>query len=135
MIHIPVEFTVTHALPVNPASHAHTYRLTLSLAGPIDPETGFIVDMNMVRKLVQPMIDKLQGTQLNDHPLLKDATPQGALAAKFPTCETLARFFVEKLRIPLNALRPSVTLKCVEVRLVGEQEVAKLEWGYATIEL
>lgn len=36
----------------NPNYHGHNYELTVSVSGPIDPETGFVIDMKILKELI-----------------------------------------------------------------------------------
>ena len=46
-------------------SHAHDYRITVTLRGPIDPE-GFIVDLVALDRLLAAYVRALDGTDLNE---------------------------------------------------------------------
>ena len=46
--------------------HGHSYRVTIIVAGEVDPVTGFLIDYAELRRLVQPVIAKLDHTHLND---------------------------------------------------------------------
>ena len=40
----------------NPNFHGHNYELEVKLAGPINPETGFVLDMKALSDLIQQEI-------------------------------------------------------------------------------
>ena len=50
----------------NPNFHGHNYELTVSVKGDIDPETGFVVDMKVLKELIALEIeDYLDHKNLN----------------------------------------------------------------------
>jgi 6-pyruvoyltetrahydropterin/6-carboxytetrahydropterin synthase len=50
----------------NPHYHGHNYELIVAVAGEIDPETGFVMDLKVLRKLITSKIeDKLDHKNLN----------------------------------------------------------------------
>ncbi|MCK4579309.1 MAG: 6-carboxytetrahydropterin synthase [Candidatus Marinimicrobia bacterium] len=57
--------------------HGHNYQLEVSFAGEVDPDTGFIVDLGDVRKIVtDQVVDLLDHTQIEkDLPWFADRQP------------------------------------------------------------
>ena len=50
----------------NPNYHGHNYELIVAVSGEIDPETGFVMDMKILRKLISSEIEeKLDHKNLN----------------------------------------------------------------------
>lgn len=50
----------------NPNYHGHNYEMIVAVAGEVDPETGFVMDMKILRKLISAKIeDKLDHKNLN----------------------------------------------------------------------
>jgi 6-pyruvoyltetrahydropterin/6-carboxytetrahydropterin synthase len=50
----------------NPNWHGHNYELDVTVAGPIDPETGYVLDLKVLRDLVEErVIDALDHRNLN----------------------------------------------------------------------
>ena len=45
--------------------HGHTYRLIVTVNGPIEPD-GFVIDFTDLKDVVDPVIDKLDHHVLND---------------------------------------------------------------------
>lgn len=73
----------------NPFGHGHNYTIELTVAGPVNAETGFVVDMVALDNLVrQEIVDRWDHANLNDDP-----TFSGALV---PSTENLT-FQVEKI--------------------------------------
>jgi 6-pyruvoyltetrahydropterin/6-carboxytetrahydropterin synthase len=86
-------------LCANPNGHGHNYELEVSLEGPIDPETGMILDMKLLKAIVQKeILDRVDHKNLNvDVPFLE---------GRIPTAEVLAVAFWEVLesKIPEGKL-------------------------------
>jgi 6-pyruvoyltetrahydropterin/6-carboxytetrahydropterin synthase len=61
----------------NPNWHGHNYTLDVSVAGPIDPVTGYVMDLGLLRDLVErEVIEKLDHRNLNlDVPFLAGVNP------------------------------------------------------------
>ncbi len=50
----------------NPNFHGHNYELIASVTGPIDPETGFVIDVKILKDLIKSEIeDALDHKNLN----------------------------------------------------------------------
>ncbi len=50
----------------NPYGHGHNYFVEITVAGPIDPETGFVVDLAKLDALAQrELLDRFDGSHLN----------------------------------------------------------------------
>jgi 6-pyruvoyltetrahydropterin/6-carboxytetrahydropterin synthase len=92
MMEVFKEFTfdAAHWLPNVPDGHqcgrmhGHTYRVRLTVAGEVDPTSGFVIDFGDLKGKAKPVIDSLDHTVLND-----------SLAN--PTCENLAIFLGHKI--------------------------------------
>jgi 6-pyruvoyltetrahydropterin/6-carboxytetrahydropterin synthase len=51
----------------NPHYHGHNYKLIVSVKGPIDPITGFVIDMKILKKLIAEHIEEyLDHKNLNE---------------------------------------------------------------------
>ncbi len=92
-------FEAAHRLPkVAPthrchALHGHSYRLELRLEGPVDPDSGFVVDFFAIENVFQPILASLDHTYLNDIPGLDN-----------PTAELIAKWVWEKIKPDLPLL-------------------------------
>lgn len=50
----------------NPNFHGHNYELVVSVTGEIDPETGFVIDMNVLKSMIREQVeDYLDHKNLN----------------------------------------------------------------------
>jgi 6-pyruvoyltetrahydropterin/6-carboxytetrahydropterin synthase len=74
----------------NPKGHGHNYTLEVSVKGPIDPETGMVIDLKRLKDIMRErVVDRVDHTNLNeDVDFLRDT---------IPTAENLARSFWEQL--------------------------------------
>jgi 6-pyruvoyltetrahydropterin/6-carboxytetrahydropterin synthase len=86
-------FEAAHRLPKVPPGHkcsrmhGHSYRIELHARGPVNPETGWLVDFAELDDAWQPLHDKLDHHVLNDVPGLENST-----------CEVLAAYVWRELR-------------------------------------
>lgn len=82
--------------------HGHNYELEVSLTGKIDPETGFLADLGLIKTLVQEhVLEQLDHSQIetdiewfaNRRPTTENIIRYiwGELAPKLPTDVTLTR--------------------------------------------
>jgi 6-pyruvoyltetrahydropterin/6-carboxytetrahydropterin synthase len=61
----------------NPNWHGHNYTLDVSVRGPIDPRTGYVMDLGVLKQLVtERVVDKIDHKNLNlDVPFMKGIIP------------------------------------------------------------
>lgn len=78
----------------NPNFHGHNYELVVSVTGEIDPETGFVMDMKVLKDLIK---DKIEDAF--DHKNLNIEVPE--FKELNPTAENIAV-------VIWNRLRPSI---------------------------
>jgi len=74
----------------NPRGHGHNYTLEVSVEGPIDPDTGMVIDLKKLKDIMRrAVIDRVDHTNLNeDVDFLRDV---------IPTAENLAVEFWKQL--------------------------------------
>lgn len=90
--------------------HGHTFLIRLTVRGPIDPTTGFVVDFAEFHRAWAPLHEQLDHHYLNGVPGLEN-----------PTSERLAQWI-------WRALRPALPgLVLVEIRETGNAGVAYRE--------
>jgi len=76
------KFDAAHRLPrVNEGHkcgnlHGHTFVVIVYLEGEVDPEKGWILDFNILREAVEPVIEELDHTVLNEIPGLENPTSE-----------------------------------------------------------
>jgi 6-pyruvoyltetrahydropterin/6-carboxytetrahydropterin synthase len=92
-------FEAAHRLPKVPPGHrcarlhGHSYRVEVAVRGPVDEETGWLIDFYAMDSVVAPAIEALDHRLLNELPGLEN-----------PTCEMLCRYLWKQLREGLVGL-------------------------------
>jgi 6-pyruvoyltetrahydropterin/6-carboxytetrahydropterin synthase len=87
-----------HRLPNVPADHkcarlhGHSFEVTLHIGGPVDPQLGWVIDFADITKAFAPLHDLLDHRYLNEVDGLAN-----------PTSENLARFILERLKLPVGS--------------------------------
>jgi 6-pyruvoyltetrahydropterin/6-carboxytetrahydropterin synthase len=76
--------------------HGHNYRLSVRVSGPLDPETGFVVDLATLdeavrRSVIEPI----------DHRHINEAISEFAAGARIPTSENLVLWIRDRLTVAL----------------------------------
>jgi 6-pyruvoyltetrahydropterin/6-carboxytetrahydropterin synthase len=90
-----------------PNFHGHSYVCDVTIGGPIDPVTGFCVDLGFLDKLLKEQVkDRF------DHRNINKDVPDFADGKLVPTGENLARFIFENISrdLPRPARVLSVTV-------------------------
>jgi 6-pyruvoyltetrahydropterin/6-carboxytetrahydropterin synthase len=89
-----------HRLPNVPPGHkcarlhGHSFEITLHVGGEPEPRLGWILDFAEIDRAFQPLFVQLDHNYLNDVPGLDN-----------PTSELLARWVLERVRLPAGRLR------------------------------
>ncbi len=88
----------------NPNYHGHNYELIVSVKGEIHPETGFVMDMKILKNLIESEIeDKFDHKNLNEEVL--------EFKTLNPTAENIVVVIWNKLRSKIDKkLELSITL-------------------------
>ena len=88
----------------NPHYHGHNYELVVSVTGEINPETGYVMDMKVLKDLIESEIE-----EAFDHKNLNEQVPE--FKTLNPTSENMAVVIWQKLRPFIdNALDLKITL-------------------------
>lgn len=75
-------FEAAHRLPKVPQTHrchrmhGHSYRIEVTLEGPVDPETGFVIDFFDVEDAFGPLLKRLDHYCLNEIEGLENPTAE-----------------------------------------------------------
>lgn len=87
----------------NPNYHGHNYEMIVSVKGPIDPETGYVMDVKILKDLIRSEVeDAFDHKNLNlDVPEFKNLNP---------TAENIVVVIWNKLR---KHISPSLALEVV----------------------
>lgn len=74
----------------NPSGHGHNYVLEVSVEGPVDPETGMVIDLKKLKDIMRrEVIDRVDHKNLNED--------VDFLRGVIPTAENLAIAFWRRL--------------------------------------
>jgi len=106
-------FEAAHRLPNVPAGHkcarlhGHSFRVTVHVAGPLDPRLGWVADFAELSAAFEPLRESLDHRYLNEIAGLEN-----------PTSEVLARWIWDRLQPRLPGLsgitvRETCTSGCV----------------------
>ena len=79
----------------NPHYHGHNYELIVSVTGEVDPETGYVVDVKILKDFIKSEIEDTL-----DHKNLNLEVPE--FKHKNPTAENIVIFIYNKLKIVLE---------------------------------
>jgi 6-pyruvoyltetrahydropterin/6-carboxytetrahydropterin synthase len=89
----------SHSLPNMPDEHpckrlhGHSYRVEIHVSGPVDAESGWVMDFAELEQAFRPLMKKLDHAHLNEIEGLQN-----------PTCENLAQWIWQRLRPSLPGL-------------------------------
>jgi 6-pyruvoyltetrahydropterin/6-carboxytetrahydropterin synthase len=92
-------FEAAHSLPNLPAEHkcrrihGHSYRVDVHVAGPIDPQKGWVMDFGDIKRAAAPLLEELDHRMLGDIAGLENSTS-----------EMIAAYFWKRLKCVLPML-------------------------------
>jgi 6-pyruvoyl tetrahydropterin synthase/QueD family protein len=75
-------FEAAHSLPHVPKGHkcarlhGHSFRVEVTVKGPVDPHTGWVVDFAEIKAAFEPLEDLLDHRFLNEIPGLENSTSE-----------------------------------------------------------
>jgi 6-pyruvoyltetrahydropterin/6-carboxytetrahydropterin synthase len=78
--------------------HGHSYVCDVTVTGPIDPQTGFIVDLGVLDEIL-----RVEVRERFDHRNINLDVPEFADGKLVPTGEELARFIFERVQRGLGS--------------------------------
>ena len=79
----------------NPNFHGHNYELIASVTGDIDPETGFVIDVKILKDIIKAEVEDVL-----DHKNLNVEVPE--FQDLNPTAENIAVFIYNKVKSKLD---------------------------------
>jgi 6-pyruvoyltetrahydropterin/6-carboxytetrahydropterin synthase len=99
----------TFGLCARPNFHGHSYVCDVTVAGDIDPKTGFCVDLGVLDRILQSEVrDRF------DHRNINLDVPEFADGKLVPTGENLARFIFERVETALKGAATVVRVTVAE---------------------
>jgi 6-pyruvoyltetrahydropterin/6-carboxytetrahydropterin synthase len=103
-----------------PAPHGHDYTCDVTIAGPIDPQTGMVIDLGMLDRVLQAqVVGPFHGRSLND---AAEFQPGGLI----PTCEEVARLIAYRVGMALT--EANVHAARVHRVRVAEDDTLSADW-------
>ena len=88
--------------------HGHNYDLYVTIKGPIDPSSGFVINLKFLNKIVKSkVINKLDHSMIQDTDWFKD---------KQPSTENLVIFIWRQI---VDEIDDPANLHCVKLRETG----------------
>lgn len=104
-------------LCTSPYGHGHNYELHVTIGGPIDPDTGMIINLSRLKEIVNRILEQFDHKFLNlDTPYFKD---------KIPTTENIALVLFGLIKEQLKEL-PGLQLR--RVRLYERDDLYADVW-------
>ena len=106
-------FEAAHRLPKVPAGHkcqrlhGHSFRIELTVAGPVNEATGWFIDYGELDQAWDPIYQEVDHNFLNEVKGLEN-----------PTSENLARWLWERLKKKLPALAAVTVFETCDARCV-----------------
>ena len=94
----------------HPNFHGHSYTCDVTIRGPIDDETGFVVDLGALDRILAAEV-----RERFDHRNVNLDVPEFADGRLVPSGENLARYIFERVDDALRALGATATLSAVTV--------------------
>ena len=92
-------FEAAHDLPTFPEGHkcrrlhGHSFRFDVIVEGDVDPRMGYLIDYGDIKRIVAPIVDRLDHYYLNDIEGLAN-----------PTSEVLAQWLWQRIKPALPLL-------------------------------
>jgi len=98
-IYTTFTFDAAHKLPCVPEGHkcgnihGHTFTAEVHVSGPVESETGWVIDFNDIKKIIKPIEEQLDHKYLND-----------IIGLENPTSECIAKWIWQRVKPALPAL-------------------------------
>lgn len=99
----------TFGLCARPSFHGHSYRCDVTVTGTLDPETGFVVDLGALDRILAEEV-----RERFDHRNINLDVPEFAEGRLMPTGENLARFIADRVQARLGQSARVVSVAVAE---------------------
>jgi len=106
-------FEAAHRLPHVPPGHkcarlhGHSFKIELTVRGPVDETTGWLIDFGVLDDKMRPILERLDHYYLNEVEGLEN-----------PTSELLARWLWERVKGEVAALEAVTVFETCDARCV-----------------
>lgn len=106
-------FESAHRLPQVPPGHkcarlhGHSFKIELTVAGEVDPKTGWFIDYGELDRVWQPLHDQLDHNFLNEIAGLEN-----------PTSEVLSRWIFDRIKTSLPVLQAITVFETCDARCI-----------------
>ena len=102
----------------NPSYHGHSYVCDVTVSGPVDDETGFVVDLGLLDAVLREEVhDRF------DHRNINTDVPEFGDGRLMPTGENLARFIFQRVQQRLGEAGRLTSVR------VAEDETLSVTWS------
>ena len=132
-VRVNLHFRGEHSLPSRPELHPHLWEVEFSVSGPLNPATGMVCDMLTLAEFFKPFVHELDGCNLHAFKGFQQQQGIVGLASKFPTCDTLAHYFLWKTSPPFKASHEFKGLRISQIKVSIFEPDGKEPWGHALI--
>jgi 6-pyruvoyltetrahydropterin/6-carboxytetrahydropterin synthase len=99
----------TFGLCARPSFHGHSYRCDVTVTGTLDAETGFVVDLGLLDRILAEEV-----RERFDHRNINLDVPEFAEGRLMPTGENLARFIADRVQTRLGQSARVVSVTVAE---------------------
>lgn len=99
----------TFGLCARPSFHGHSYRCDVAVTGTLDAETGFVVDLGLLDRILAEEV-----RERFDHRNINLDVPEFAEGRLMPTGENLARFIADRVQARLGQSARVVSVTVAE---------------------
>ena len=132
-VRVSVPFKGWHALPMRPELHLHQWEAEFSISGPLNPHTGMVCDMLELAEFFKPFVLEMDNSNLHEFPGFQGQEGLAGLTAKYPTCDTLAHYFLWRTVPEFEAQPRFKNLRISQIKLSIFEPDDTEAWGHAII--
>jgi len=132
-VRVAQAFHASHALPTRPEQHEHRWEVEFSVSGPLNPATGMVIDMLRLSEFFKPYVDPLDGLNLHHFADFLEGDGLVGLTATYPTCDTLAHYFLWKTIPTFRDTAEFEGLRISQIKVSIFEPHGTEPWGHAVI--